>query len=317
METQNRGPLLKAPERWRTTPLGWFLFNERELRAGWRVAIYFVLALVAITVLSLPVQPLMGSAQNMSARTMLLGEIIQAVAAFGIALLMGKLEGRTIGIYGLPARSGIRGHFWQGVAWGFVMITAVVLLIAALGGLRLGAPTLGPTGIAKYALLWALVFLLTGLFENFFFLGYPQITLAGGMGFWPSAVLLSAIFGLAHMPNPGEGWAGALDVFVIGMFFCFTLRRTGSLWFGVGVHAAWNWGETFVFATPDSGFVARGHLFHSTPFGPKWLSGGTIGPEGSVVAFAVMGAAFVVFALVYRSKKQPPEGADAPAAARS
>ena len=317
METEKRGPLLKAPARWRTTPLGWFLFNERELRAGWRVTIYFVLALIAMTVLFLLVRPMVGSAQNMGARSMLLGELVQVVAAFGIALLMGKLEGRTIGIYGLPARSGFRGHFWQGVAWGFVMITIVILVISALGGLRLAAPTADTAKIAKYAAAWGLVFLLTGFFEEFFFRGYAQFTLTTGMGFWPSAVLLSALFGSVHLLNPGEGPVGALSVFVIGMFFCLTLRRTGNLWFAVGMHAAWDWGETFFYSVPNSGIVARGHLFHSTFSGPKWLTGGTIGPEGSIVAFAVMGVAFVVFALVYRGKKQLPESAGAPGAAQA
>ncbi len=300
METENRRALLKAPERWRSTPLGWFLFNERELRAGWRLTIYFVLALVAMAILFRLAQPLMGSVQNMDARSMLLAEFMQAAAAFGIALLMGKLEGRTIGIYGLPARSRFRRHFWQGAAWGFVMITAVVLLIDAFGGFRFGARALGTAGIAKYAAVWGLVFLLTGFFEEFFFRGYAQFTLTTGMGFWPSALLLSALFGSVHLLNPGEGPVGALSVFVIGMFFCLTLRLTGNLWFAVGMHAAWDWGETFFYSVPNSGIVAPGHLFNSTLSGPKWLSGGTIGPEGSVMAFAVMAAAFVVFAIAYR-----------------
>ena len=300
METENRRALLKAPERWRSTPLGWFLFNERELRAGWRLTIYFVLALVAMAILFRLVQPLMGSAQNMDARSMLLAEFIQAVGAFGVALLMGKLEGRTIGTYGLPGRNCFRRHFWQGAAWGFVMITIVILLIDAFGGFRFGARVLGTAGIAKYAAVWGLVFLLTGFFEEFFFRGYAQFTLTTGMGFWPSALLLSALFGSVHLLNPGEGPVGALSVFVIGMFFCLTLRLTGNLWFAVGMHAAWDWGETFFYSVPNSGIVAPGHLFNSTLSGPKWLSGGTIGPEGSVMAFAVMAAAFVVFAIAYR-----------------
>jgi hypothetical protein len=81
------------------------------------------------------------------------------------------------------------------------------------------------------------------------------------------------------------------------------------------MHAAWDWGETFFYSVPNSGIVAPGHLFNSTLSGPKWLSGGTIGPEGSVMAFAVMAAAFVAFAVVYPGKKQPAEGPDSTGAA--
>ena len=129
-----------------------------------------------------------------------------------------------------------------------------------------------------------------GFFEEFLFRGYTQFTLASGVGFWPAATMLSAAFGALHLGNGGEDKVGALSVFVIGMFFCLTLRRTGNLWFAVGLHAAFDWGETFLFSVPDSGIVAPGHLLNSSFHGPVWLTGGTVGPEGSVMAFVVVGA---------------------------
>jgi hypothetical protein len=64
------------------------------------------------------------------------------------------------------------------------------------------------------------------------------------------------------------------------------LRRTGDLWFAIGLHAAWDWGETFFYGVPDSGMVGVGHLFASSLHGPRWLSGGNAGPEGSIVGLA-------------------------------
>ena len=72
------------------------------------------------------------------------------------------------------------------------------------------------------------------------------------------------------------------------MFFCFTLRRTGNLWFAIGWHAAFDFGETYVYSVPDSGFVMPGHLLAASLHGPRWLTGGTVGPEGSVVDFVVL-----------------------------
>jgi uncharacterized protein len=120
------------------------------------------------------------------------------------------------------------------------------------------------------------------------------------MGFWPAATALSAGFGAVHLFNGGEDKIGALSVFAVAMFLCLTLRRTGNLWFAVGLHAAFDWGETFLFSVPDSGIVAPGHLLNAYLHGPAWLTGGTVGPEGSVMAFAVVGVAAGLFARFYR-----------------
>jgi hypothetical protein len=121
--------------------------------------------------------------------------------------------------------------------------------------------------------------------------------------------MLSASFAAIHLGNTGEDRIGALSVFVIGMFFCLTLRRTGNLWFAVGLHAAFDWGETFLFSTPNSGIVVSGHLLNSSFHGPMWLTGGTVGPEGSVMAFAVVAIASVIFSRIYPSQDEEPTSA--------
>jgi uncharacterized protein len=279
--------------------------NERELRAGWRLGIYVVLTVAIVllcawlaTKLRLPLPP-----YRMDASALLIQELILAAGGFGGAAIMGRFERRSFGAYGLPAREAFQSRFWQGAIWGFVMISAVILLIRAFGGFSFGGFVLSGGAILRHAALWGLVFLTVGFCEEFLFRGYAQFTLTTGIGFWPAATILSALFGMIHLMNPGEGPVGGLSVFVIAMFFCFTLARTGSLWFAVGLHAAFDWGETFFYAVPNSGIVLPGHLFESSLHGPRWLTGGSIGPEGSVMAFVVMGAAFVAFALCYRQPK--------------
>jgi uncharacterized protein len=66
------------------------------------------------------------------------------------------------------------------------------------------------------------------------------------------------------------------------------IRRTGTLWFAVGYHAAWDWAETFFYGTPDSGLLGAGRFLNSSSHGPNWLTGGSAGPEGSVFAFLVL-----------------------------
>jgi len=96
--------------------------------------------------------------------------------------------------------------------------------------------------------------------------------------------------------------AGVLAAAAIGFFFCLTLRRTGNLWFAVGFHAAWDWGETFLYSVPDSGNVWPGHLLRSSLRGKDWLTGGSVGPEGSLLCFLVIGLAWIAFHHVYPQK---------------
>ena len=115
--------------------------------------------------------------------------------------------------------------------------------------------------------------------------------------------MLSALFGAVHLGNPGEGWVGALSVMLFGIFASFTLQRTGNLWFAIGFHAATDYAETFIYSMPDSGMLASVHLLDSNLHGPRWLTGGMIGPEGSMVDFALLLAGFFVVALIFPERK--------------
>jgi hypothetical protein len=129
--------------------------------------------------------------------------------------------------------------------------------------------------------------------------------LTAGVGFWPAAILLSLGFGALHLENPGENWVGILAAMLIGFFFCLTLRRTGNLWFAIGFHASWDWGESYLYSVPNSGWKPPGHLLHSSLQGPRWLSGGSVGPEGSVFLFVLLALLWVVFDRVYPEVKYP------------
>ncbi len=281
-------------------------WNEREFRAGWRLLIYLlfvVLFMLAGTFLTTVLHFPQVARAGITATSMLVQECIGLIAALAAAAIMGVLEARPFGGYGLPRVGAFGARFWQGAAWGIAMIAGMIFLIRAFRGFSFGELALRGPAIWSYALLWGAVFLCVGLFEEFLFRGYAQFTIATGIGFWPAATALSAAFGAVHLFNLGEGKVGALSVFAIGMFFCLTLRRTGNLWFAVGLHAAFDWGETFLFSVPDSGIVAPGHLLNSSFHGPVWLTGGTVGPEGSVMAFAVVALAAVLFVIVYPAKE--------------
>ena len=153
-------------------------------------------------------------------------------------------------------------------------------------------------------------FLLVALAEETFLRGYLQFTLSRGLGqiyqrllepsranilgFWTAAAALSFVFGLGHVANSGESPLGLLSAGLIGLVFCLSLWRTGSLWWAIGFHAAWDWAQSFLYGVPDSGLMVKGHLFATYPSGPAFLSGGLTGPEASLFLLPVLAAAVAV-----------------------
>ncbi len=284
-------------------------FGPDGLRAGWGLAFYVAMYYPLQFVVTRWAGSLDLDPSGLWAT--MLAEFGLLVAAVLPALVLMRVERRPWGEYGLPQARAFGRLFWVGSVWGFASITA---LLAAMYGLRvfdLGHLAMYGTRIVKFGAFWAAFFLLVGFFEEFLLRGYSQFTLTRAIGFWPSAIVLSCMFGLIHLQNAGEQWTGLLAAAAIGFFFCLTLRRTGTLWFAVGFHAAWDWGETFFYSVPDSGTIFPGHLLKSSFHGPRWLTGGVVGPEGSVLCFVVIAVVWVAFAKRYPEVKHRVERSQA------
>jgi len=235
--------------------------------------------------------------------------IIGETFSFGILLIataiMGMFEHRRFADYGLPPRNALGKQFWTGALWGFVMLSFIVAMMAATHAYSAGGLVLSPLGVVKFGFLWAMGFLMVGLFEEFAFRGYMQFTLTTGLGFWPAAAITCIIFAGLHLGNPGENWIGAVEIVLIALFLCLALRRTGNLWFAIGWHMAFDWGESFFYSTPNSGIHATGHMLNASLRGSKWLSGGSVGPEASVFDLIVTIAGILLLAKIYPEAKYP------------
>lgn len=281
--------------------------NGKQLRAGWR----FLLFAIVMSSLLLGLKALVSKIPT-TADLLQLAQSGTLTPPFlliwdGATLLMlllvsgfaARSERRPLRAFGLPLRDAFKSRFWQGVLWGFSLATVVIFATYLLGGYSVGGLALSPIKISVYGPSWALAFTLAAMYEEFFFRGYALFTLGDGLGFWPAAVFLSALFGALHLPNAGEGMIGALSVMLYALFACFTLRRTGSLWFAIGLHAAWDYSQTFIYSVQGSGLGARGQLLHAGLHGPRWLTGGAVGPEGSAIGFAVILLSFVAFSRLF------------------
>jgi uncharacterized protein len=308
MSSMSTDPLAAVPEPSQARKV---FFGPNGIRSGWRFLIFLLLMVSwdAGTRQSVRLAPalhrlfLKVQSGTITPAAAWIFEGIGIIGVFLATFAMSRIDRRPFGVYGIPLAGAFGKRFWQGALWGLALVSLEMVGMFALHGFSFGGFALSGLAIVKYAIAWAVGFLFVGILEEFTFRGYAQFVLGEGIGFWPAAVLLSATFGALHLGNSGEGWVGALSVMVFGLFACFTLRRTGNLWFAIGLHAAGDYAETFIYSVPDSGLLATGHLLNSSFHGPRWLTGGTIGPEGSVLDFVTFLIAFLIFALVYPKRK--------------
>ena len=330
--------------------LTWALLGEEGLRSGWAVglfvALFYLITLVLDTV-AVTVDPALAGARP-GPRSMVIGEALPVLALAGAGLFLARLQQRGVLNYHWRGPRAV-AHFAGGLAAGFVALTVLVCGLAAGGWLRFGPAALGGTRAFEYGAVWAVAFLLVGLFEegsfrcfllaalkrgmNFWWaLGaagatcavvalhaHPQgaggvytVAVLGlgpcawlhwkrteGAGFWQAAWVTSAAFGAYHTGNTGETAVGIFTASFIGFIFCVSVRVTGSAWWAIGCHSAWDWAETYFYGTANSGFDARGHLLTTMPQGSELWSGGAAGPEGSLlmvpVTLALLGALLAVY----------------------
>jgi membrane protease YdiL (CAAX protease family) len=293
-----------TPAAARDNQLQSIFIGPQGLRAGWRLLIFLAIVLVLGAGVSLfQARLIRRLGSGFSPTNVIIGETL----LFGVVLIataiMGRFECRSLADYGLPVRQVLRKQFWTGALWGFVMVSIIVGLMATAHAYSPGGLALPPMAVVKYGLLWALGFLLVGLFEESAFRGYMQFTLTTGLGFWPAAGITCVIFAGLHLGNPGENWIGAIEIVLIALFLCLALRRTGNLWFAIGWHMAFDWGESFFYSAPDSGIHATGHMLNASLMGSKWLSGGTVGPEASVFDLLVTIGGILLLAKIYPEAK--------------
>jgi len=281
-------PLPEPPQR----GLRWMFVGQSGIRAGWSVLL-FVLVLVAIgfllqTAVHFLLHPkALPRDAALPPRLGMIAEGLQVFCVFVATAVMALIEKRPVLYYGYQGTARA-ARFLFGLVWGFVAISALVFTLWKAGLLGFDGLLLHGPAAWTYAAEWGAMFLLVGLFEESLLRGYLQFTLTRGIGFWWGALLLSFLFGFAHGSNPGESPVGLFAAGAIGLVFCLSLWYTGSLYWAVGFHAAWDWGESYFYGTSDSGMVAQGHLLGEHPAGKLLWSGGATGPEGSLLVIPLI-----------------------------
>lgn len=194
--------------------------------------------------------------------------------------------------------AGALAELAAGIVLGTVLFSLMTGIVALLGGFEV----LGLRGMGQFWTMLAIA-IVSGTFEETLFRGIILRHLETLIGTWGALVLTSALFGLGHIANPDATWFSSFAIALeAGLLLGGAYLLTRRLWLAIGIHAAWNFTQGWIFSIPVSGGDAPLGLLISRRVGPDWLTGGDFGLEASAVAMVVATAAGLV--LVWRAVKK-------------
>lgn len=160
----------------------------------------------------------------------------------------------------------------------------------------------------------------TGLLVLFFFQswseeilsrGFLLATIAHYFGDMAGLIVSSLLFSMLHLLNPDFAWIGAMNIFLAGIALGLLFLKYRNLWVCTGFHWGWNFAQAGFFDFNVSGFDVYSFI-RFKPLAPSWLSGGTFGFEGSILAVIFLLAFSIYFwrTVDFSIKKLPESAAD-------
>jgi membrane protease YdiL (CAAX protease family) len=282
--------------------------GQAGLRYGWRFIIFAAAIILAFQFGEEPAILFLSARFHLdlnalTAELLILSEIVGFLIVLIVTGAAALLERRRIDSYGLPLNRRFGRLFWDGAFVGVLTIIFLGLAMLAAGGMQVHGLALHGKEIVTSPILWLVGMLLVGVSEEYIFRGYALQSLWRAAGFWPAALITSGLFAGAHLSKPHENAIDIGMIFALGVILCLTVQVTGSLWWAVGWHAAFDFGQFFIIGTRNGGQLPVGRLLDATFSGPAWINGGELGTEASYFMIPVAVATFfyVRFSLVRRA----------------
>lgn len=251
----------------------------RWLRAiGWAVALFFLIALTSLSTAEFlgKLWPRTSGAAQLAANVI---AVIVGLATYGVAVWLG--EGRR------PSEIAWRPLLPQlglGLVIGTAMFAAVMGLMAMFGLYDLQVLGAAPAWISLGKAVQS------GVVEELMIRAILLRLVWRAFGPWIAFAASAALFGFGHIANPNATVFAAVAIgleagIMLGAFYALT----GRLWMSIGVHAAWNFTQGYLFGAAVSGGDFGPAMARSTarPGFAEWLTGGPFGPEASLPALIV------------------------------
>jgi uncharacterized protein len=205
--------------------------------------------------------------------------------------------GMTIG---LPRRVTSRAEWATGAAigWGIAVAAVLPMVFARALNVRFWTAPRAYELLALNLVTLAL-FALTAMLA---YAGYPFQRLIEAVGPTRATILMALFAGVLRMieqnspvANPGT----AIFVAVVGsLLISIAWLRTHGLWLSWGLTFAWNASLAMLFGLPIQGFTGYASVIDTRSHGPLWLTGGSYGPAGGLLAAIFFLAAIPILVLV-------------------
>ena len=274
------------------------LGTDGKLRPHWRALLYFALA---YWVLPLALDPIFGYVASffslspgLSAANLTIGELENLVVALVCTGAFALYEDRRVDSYGLPTAQALGKLTWQGALVGVLMAGGVAAGMSLLGGLQIRGFATSGGALALSTAAWLFAAVCAGLAEEWWFRSYLLQTLWKSIGFWPASIIIALLFTADHyFFKTGENIWDVITLLSLSLLMCYSVLKTGTLWFAVGFHAAFDFMQLFVIGTPNGARMPEGRLFDVTFDGPAWLTGGALGTEASFLIYPLIALAWL------------------------
>lgn len=227
-----------------------------------------------------------------------LKNIVLPIALFaiyaGLVRLLERRPASEIEIRrGLPA-------LLAGILFGAATIGLTVLVLWSLGMAEISGRT-GFAGLERELP----VLMITTMIEELLFRVILFAILEEILGSLFAILISAALFGLAHLGNPGATPFAIVALSIeLGVMLALAYMMTRNVWMAIGIHAGWNFTQGFVFGALNSGQQHPHSYFQTTLTGPDIFTGGAFGLEGSVVCLGLsVAASAVLLALVLHKRR--------------
>jgi len=246
--------------------------DTTPMRTGKQVGLA-ALNLLFVLLILFGAQAIMRGHVKQTTGLAILSPLVFGVYLLGYRFIEGRRPPELAGFISLK-------EFLDGLALGVTLFSAVigVLWLFRVYHLQARGATAGLGAGALSALLAATVE--ETLIRGFLF---RIVQMVGGT--WIAVIISSAFFGAAHAFNPGATVTSSVAITLeAGVLLAAAYALTGRLWFPMGLHAGWNFSEGSLYGLSVSGFTAKNALTQGSLTGPVILTGGSFGPEASIVA---------------------------------
>jgi hypothetical protein len=283
-------------------------FEQRRLRALWRIALQLVFTALAVMLLSLPFV-LVGGEIRRIAETIAFAPVVALLISFWLA---GKwLDRRPFRDFGFSFTRRWWLDFGFGLALGAILMLGIFLVELAAGWVTItGTFQSLDAPFGEGILLYLGLFIAVGIQEELLSRGYWLRNLAEGLNLrfigpraalWIAYLTSSIIFGLLHLTNPNATWISTFSIVLAGLLLGLPFVLTGELAVCIGLHITWNFFQGNVFGFPVSGIDTPVTFIAIQQGGPDLITGGAFGPEAGIISLAAMGiGALLILAWFYR-----------------